>query len=126
MRPVSEARSPRIARLSWGRIELEDGRTFKDAVLYPGGAEPWDWTRTGTTHRRGIQPADLDPLIEAGCRAVVLSQGMEGRLEVARETIERLEREGLTYVALPTREATERYNELTETTLVGGLFHSTC
>lgn len=36
-------RSPRITRLSWGHLEIEGGRAFKDAKLYPGGAREWDW-----------------------------------------------------------------------------------
>src|SRR5215204_3498272 len=43
--------SPRITSLSWGHLETEVG-TFKDARLYPGGAEEWDWNQTGTPRSR--------------------------------------------------------------------------
>lgn len=36
------SRSPRISRLSWGHIEVDDGRSFKDAKIFPGGAREWD------------------------------------------------------------------------------------
>jgi hypothetical protein len=29
-----------------GRIEVEGGRSFKDAKLWPGGVREWDWTET--------------------------------------------------------------------------------
>jgi hypothetical protein len=48
---VRRGRSPRITHLSWGRIEVEGGRTFKDAKLWPGGVREWDWQETGTRHR---------------------------------------------------------------------------
>jgi hypothetical protein len=53
-----ERRSPRIVRLSWGRMEVEGQGAGKDFKLYPGGGRAWDWGETGTTHSPGIQPAD--------------------------------------------------------------------
>jgi hypothetical protein len=110
----------------WGRIEIEGGRAFKDAKLWPGGGREWDWTETGTHHEPGVQPADVEELIEHGARLVVLSQGHHGRLGVTAETLEWLEERGVRAVALQTPEAAERYNELRQSEAVGGLFHSTC
>lgn len=119
--------SPRITHISWGCLEIE-GREqpFKDAKLYPGGARAWDWNETGTSHSPGIQPADVDELLEHGAEAVVLSRGMNERLKVKTETLRHLEEAGVEVHVLPTEQAVERYNELRETRLVGGLFHSTC
>ena len=66
--------SPQITPLSWGLLETEDG-AFKDARLYPGGAEEWDWNETGTSHDPGIQPADVELLLERGATVIVLSRG---------------------------------------------------
>ena len=55
---IRNGRSPRITHLSWGRLEVEGGRSFKDAKLWPGGGRAWDWKETGTRHRPGIQLAD--------------------------------------------------------------------
>ena len=63
--------SPRISRLSWGHIEVDGHPPFKDAKIFPGGAREWDWRETGTRHVPGIQPADVQELIEHGARAVV-------------------------------------------------------
>ena len=73
-------RSPRIARVSWGRLEVEGYPIFKDAKLFPGGARAWDWRDTGTQHEPGTQPADVEELLEHGATVVVLSRGMTGRL----------------------------------------------
>jgi hypothetical protein len=118
--------SPRIARLSWGHIEVEGHPPFKDAKIFPGGAREWDWRETGTHHVPGIQPADVQELIDRGAKAVVLSRGIWNRLEVCRETLDALAKEGIEAEILQTEAAVKRFNELRESIPTGGLFHSTC
>jgi hypothetical protein len=62
-----ETSSPLVTHLSWGRLQVEgwDGQ-FKDAKLFPGGAREWDWSETGTSHEPGIQPADVEELLDRG------------------------------------------------------------
>jgi hypothetical protein len=119
-------RSPRITHLSWGRLEVEDDQTFKDAKLFPGGAREWDWRETGTAHVPGIQPADVEELLEHGAKAVVLSKGILERLRVCPETLQMLEHKGVPTYVLQTEDAVRLYNELRKKEGVGGLFHSTC
>ncbi len=118
--------SPRITHLSWGRLEVEDGRRFKDAKLFPGGAREWDWRETGTHHVPGIQPADVEELLARGATAVVLSKGIWERLQVCPETLALLEARDMTVHVLQTEAAVRRYNELRNSEKVAGLFHSTC
>ena len=120
-----EVRSPRVTELAWGRLEVE-GSTFKDAKLFPGGARAWDWNETGTRHEPGIQPADVEELLERGITAVVLSKGFYGRLGVTLEALRMLEDRGVAAHVRQTEEAIELYNELRETQKVGALIHSTC
>jgi hypothetical protein len=118
--------SPRIARLAWGRIEVEGYPPFKDAKIFPGGAREWDWRETGTRHVPGIQPADVQELIEHGAKSVVLSKGIWERLQVCPETLEVLTKNRIKAEVLKTDVAVTRFNELREQMPVGGLFHSTC
>ncbi|MFQ5773758.1 MAG: Mth938-like domain-containing protein [Kiloniellaceae bacterium] len=118
--------SPRIARLSWGRLEVEGKGVFKDAKLFPGGAREWDWRETGTAHVPGIQPTDVEELVDRGAETVVLSQGLLERLQVCSETLRMLEGRGIPVYVLQTERAVQVYNELRQTRRVGGLFHSTC
>jgi hypothetical protein len=118
--------SPRISLLSWGRIEVEGYPPFKDAKIFPGGAREWDWRETGTRHVPGIQPADVQELIERGARTVVLSKGVWERLQVCPETLEALSKNDIQVEVLQTEAVVERFNELRENIAVGGLFHSTC
>ncbi len=117
--------SPRITQMSWGRLVV-DGKSFKDAKLYPGGAREWDWRETGTHHVPGIQPADVAELLEHGAEIVVLSKGVWERLQVCPETLAMLEEEGVAVEVLQTEAAVTRYNALRQAARVGGLFHSTC
>jgi hypothetical protein len=122
-----ENRSPRINHVSWGRLEVE-GRAepYKDAKLFPGGSREWNWRETGTNHVPGIQPADVQELLDHGAEILVLSRGMKECLEVPRETLEFLKGRQIPVHVLPTADAAKLYNELAEKEPVGGLFHTTC
>ncbi len=121
------ARSPRVTHLSWGRLEVEGvDASFKDAKLFPGGARAWDWRETGTRHDPGIQPADVEELLDRGATAVVLSKGFDERLGVTREALRVLRERGVSAHVRQTGEAIRLYNELRETERVGALIHSTC
>lgn len=118
---------PRLARVAWGRVELGDGRAFKDAKLFPGGARAWDWSETGTRHVPGVQRADLEEVLERGARVVILSRGMWERLRVPPATLDWLAERGVAAETLETRRAAERYEALRERgEPVGALLHSTC
>jgi len=120
-------RSPRITRISWGRMEIEGVGSGRDFKLWPGGGRAWDWNETGTRHDPGIQPADVDELIENGSQVVVLSRGMALRLGTCPETITHLESQGIAIHVEETKRAVEIYNQLADgREMVGGLFHSTC
>lgn len=123
----AEPISPHIDRLSWGRVEVEGYPPFRDAKVFPGGARAWDWSETGTRHEPGIQPSDVQDLIDRGAKTVVLSKGVWERLQVCPETLELLANKGIEVEVLQTEAAVKRFNELRETAApVGGLFHSTC
>lgn len=124
--PGSKPASPRIIDFRWGRIELDNGDSFRDAKLYPGGAREWDWNETGTRHVPGIQPDDIEELLERGAEVLVLGQGVYQRLQVCPETLRYLEGRDIEVHILQTEDAVEAYNALVATRPVGGLFHSTC
>lgn len=118
--------APRIARISWGTMNVEGIGEGKDLKLYPGGGRVWDWRETGTQHVPGIQPEDVRELLDAGASVIVLSRGMQARLQVAPQTLELLEGVGVQTYVEDTPEAVDLYNRLVRTEPVGGLFHSTC
>lgn len=119
-------RSPKIVAISWGHMEVDGLGSGKDFMLYPGGGREWDWSETGTRHSPGIQPEDVEELLDHGATAVVLSRGMELRLEIDPRTIALLDERGIAVHVAETDEAVQLYNELADSQPVGGLFHSTC
>lgn len=123
---AAEVRSPLITYFSWGRLQVEDGRRFKDAKLFPGGSREWDWSETGTDHVPGIQPKDVEELLEHGAKVVVLSKGIYERLQICPETLEMLKQRGVGFHMLQTEQGVDLYNKLREKGAVAGLFHSTC
>jgi len=120
-------RSPRIVNLSWGHMDIEVVGRGKDFKLWPGGGREWDWRETDTHHEPGIQPADVEELLEHGSRTVVLSRGMLLMLRTCPETIDLLAEQGIEVRVEETAAAAEIYNALAARgEPVGGLFHSTC
>ena len=119
-------RSPKITHISWGRMEVEGVGSGKDFKLYPGGGRAWDWRETGTEHDPGILPADVEEILDNGANVVVLSRGMRLALKTSPETLEWLNKRGVTVHVKETKEAVDLYNELARDHAVGGLFHSTC
>ncbi len=121
-----EMRSPKILAVSWGHLEVEGIGAGKDFKLYPGGGREWDWNETGTRHSPGIQVADVAELLAHGATAVVLSLGMNRRLQVDPRTLEYLAGRSVAAHVAETCEAVKIYNDLAERVPVAGLFHSTC
>lgn len=123
---MSHFQSPRIEKMSWGHITIEALSDYKDVKLFPGGAREWDWRETDTHHVPGIQPADVQELLDNGAEVIVLSRGMLKALHVCSKTLELLNKKNIPVYVLQTQAAMQKYNELRETTQVGGLFHTTC
>jgi hypothetical protein len=124
--PAQPPPSPRITKISWGHISVDGVGEGKDFKLFPGGGRPWDWSETGTRHAPGVQPADVEELLAHGATTVVLSRGMDLRLQIDPATLCMLADRGTEVHVAETTTAVDLYNKLAETEPVGGLFHSTC
>ncbi|MEL6895595.1 MAG: Mth938-like domain-containing protein [Planctomycetota bacterium] len=119
--------SPTILRIEWGKIEVDGLGTFRDAKLYPGGGRAWDWRETNTHHVPGIQPTDVQELIDNQCEVIVLTRGMQLVLQTCPETLKHLRDLSIETFVEETNAAVVTYNKLVaEGKAVGGLFHSTC
>src|SRR5207249_10158008 len=123
----NQHRSPLIKHVSWGRLEVEGTvEPYKDAKLFPGGSREWNWRESGTEHSPGIQPADVQELLDHSAKIVVLSRGMKECLHVSRGTLGYLTKRERASDVLHTAEAVQLYNQLGETESVRGLFQKTC
>uniref|UniRef100_A0A4W5QKW3 Mth938 domain-containing protein n=1 Tax=Hucho hucho TaxID=62062 RepID=A0A4W5QKW3_9TELE len=73
--------SPEIASLSWGRMNVKGcSSAYKDCKVWPGGSRAWDWRETGTDHHPGVQPADLEEVLQKGVATLVIGRGMSEAL----------------------------------------------
>ena len=119
-----------ITMIEWGYMEVSvNSQTFqfKDCKRWPGGAKEWNWKLTGTRHQPGIQPADIEDILEQGIEVMVLSRGMHLRLGICSETEQVLQERGIAYHFIETNQAVQLFNELMgQGKRVGGIFHSTC
>ncbi|MEU5869848.1 MTH938/NDUFAF3 family protein [Nonomuraea sp. NPDC047529] len=121
-----ERRSLRITHISWGRTVVEGLGEGKDFKLYPGGGRDWNWNETGTRHTPGIQPADIQELLDNGCETIVLSRGMRSLLQTCPETLNLLMEAGVEIYMEETMAAVQRYNAMVGIIPIGALIHSTC
>ncbi len=119
-----------ITHISWGRMDVAINDhifTFKDCKVWPGGAKEWDWRMTGTHHRPGTQPADIEEILAQGVEIMVLSRGIERMLHTCPETEQLLRFKRIEYHIEATHQAVALFNQLTQQgQRVGGIFHSTC
>ncbi|XP_032905610.1 mth938 domain-containing protein-like [Amblyraja radiata] len=120
--------SPSIVSLRWGEMKVEGSDTlYKDCKVWPGGKRTWDWRETGTQHRPGVQPADVNEIVNKGIQTLVIGRGMEKALQVPEETLAFIRSKGIHALVLQTEKAVAQYNKLVkEGVAVGGIFHSTC
>ncbi len=122
-----ERQSPYINQISWGRMEVDGVGVGKDFKLWPGGGRQWDWTETDTHHVPGIQPVDVEELLDNDSHTIVLSRGMWKKLRTSQETLTLLDEKNIPVHIAETKEAVKIYNGLVSNgEAVGGLFHSTC
>ncbi len=106
-----------ITSVSWGRTEVRVGSEtyrFRDCKVWPGGAMEWDWRLTGTKHEPGIQPADIEEILEQDVEVMILSRGQKLLLRTSPETGRLLDSRGIEYHVEETRRAVEPFNRLTE------------
>ena len=75
---------------------------------------------------RHLEKMPVAELLEHGAQIVVLSKGVQERLQTCPETLEMLEAQGIRVYVLQTEIAIERYNLLAQSEAVGALIHSTC
>ncbi|XP_078478663.1 mth938 domain-containing protein isoform X2 [Lampetra planeri] len=76
--------SPRVEALRWGELRVSGAScVYKDCKVWPGGSRAWDWRETGTDHRPGVQPADLQEVLDAGIETLVIGCGMNQALQIS-------------------------------------------
>jgi len=123
-----------ITDSEWGKVVVQNGdnepQVFKDVIVSPHMAEPWDWGYTDMHHKPGIGRKEVI-LACIGLHGtdiefeyVVLSRGRHCVLHIQPEV---LEFGHLVVIVAETSKAIEIYNDLAKAGKeVVALIHSTC
>lgn len=140
---VPQVLAARIASIKWGEITVinaaDEKHVYKDktkdAKLFLNTSCAWDWSQDKTRHGKleddgtvtgGVTIKALEEFIDQ-VDVVVLTQGVDGVLQVPQAVIDWVRAQGKECYVGRTPAMAKLFNELVgQGKKVGGLFHSTC
>jgi len=113
-----------IARYSFGMMEI-DGEVYrKDLMILPDGSIHFPWWRTSG---HVLTVADIQPVLAASPRRLVVGTGDPGFMKPDAEFMQRVESEGIDVTVLPTTQAVQHFNRVSsQGESCAGCFHLTC
>lgn len=124
---------PEIIELKWGQIVVAMDNTnkiYKDCRIWNNGSSSWDWSKTGTRHKPGIQFADLADLLcqYPDTEIIIFSSGMDKQLDIHPDTMKLVTEKypKVTIYRDDTKAAVKLYGELRKKHTIIALLHSTC
>ena len=113
---------PKIDSYRFGRIVIDGETHSKDVIILPEGVIPRWWRQEGHV----LNVADLEKVFAARPKRLVVGLGTFSRMRIAEDTLRALEEAGIELIALPSKEACQRYNDLREQGDVAAAIHLTC
>ena len=115
---------PEIRSYSFGQVEI-DGQTYtSDVIILPERIVAGWWRKEGHV----LHAADLQDVITSPSKpaTLIVGQGAEGRMRVARDAREALQAAGITLIAESMEIACVSYNALRKRETVAAALHLTC
>ncbi len=111
-----------IDSYEFGSIVI-DGQTYRnDLLIWPGQIRP-DWWRI---EGHLLQLPDLDEVLASEPQVLVVGTGESGNMRIDPEVVAYLKEKLVELVAMPTREACRRLNELAGQPRLAAALHLTC
>ncbi|MBC7221441.1 hypothetical protein H5T56_00405 [Candidatus Bipolaricaulota bacterium] len=111
----------RLSGYRFGKIEVDGVPWQEDLWVCAGMVGRW-WRREG--HR--VYPEDLAEVLELAPEVIIIGTGFYGILKVSEEARDLLSQKGIELMAIPTKEAVELFNDLSQKKRVAALLHLTC
>ncbi len=111
----------KINSYSFGFMDVDGTAYTTDLIILPSGVLPNWWRKEG--HLLALE--DLEVVLKERPDVLVVGTGYDGRLRVAQEVKDALERAGIRLVVERTLSAWKTFNELREKKKAGA-FHLTC
>ena len=115
---------PEIQGYSFGRIEIGGQIYTGDVIILPEGVVANWWRKEGHV----LHADDLHVLLTSKSKpsTLIVGQGTESRMRVARDARETLQAAGIALIAESTETACESYNALRKQGNVAAALHLTC
>jgi hypothetical protein len=111
-----------IDSYKFGEMVIDGKAYHADLVIYPDRIDASWWRKTG----HAVWLDDLQDILLAQPKYLVVGTGSPGLMEVLPETQEYLAEHGIELIVEPTAQAYQTYNELCTSKRVIGAFHLTC
>jgi hypothetical protein len=113
---------PRIDAYRFGRIEINGQVYHQDVIILPDRVLPNWWRVEG----HSLSYEDLQQVFSCNPRILVVGLGSYSRINVPDGTRKEIEEAGIELITLPTGEACETYNQLSDEEHVVAALHLTC
>ncbi|MFX0097520.1 MAG: Mth938-like domain-containing protein [Candidatus Hodarchaeota archaeon] len=111
-----------IESYDFGRIIIDGKQYTSDLIVFPDRVDESWWRKKG--HELCID--DIKEVIEAKPEILVVGTGYYGRMKILSETLEYLESNGIEITAKKTKDACEKFNQLSKSRKVVAAIHLTC
>ncbi len=113
---------PKVDSYRFGRIVIDGQSYTSDVIILPNRVIPKWWRKEG----HSLHVDDLKVVFEAAPQVLVIGQGAVSRMVIPDDTRQALEAAGMEVIALPTQEAIQTYNSLSQQRTVAAALHLTC
>jgi hypothetical protein len=114
--------NPHIDSYHFGNIVIDGVSYSKDVILLSDRVISNWWRNEGHT----LSISDLTDVLTAKPQALIVGQGAYCRMQVADELESLLRIEGIELIVLPTSEACQEYNRLSQDGECAAALHLTC
>lgn len=111
-----------IDRYQFGKVIIDGVSFTRDLIILPSRIIPNWWRDQGHL----LKLDDLEPVLEANPKFLVIGMGASGRMQVSREVEQALQAAGIGWAALPTGEACHEYNRRAAEPGSTAVLHLTC
>ncbi len=112
----------KIDSYAFGRIVI-NGKTYtSDVIIYPNRVDATWWRKEG----HFFQLIDVEDALQERPEVFVIGTGYAGIMRVPRETIDRIEAQGIEVKVERTSNAVRVYNDFQGTRTVIAALHITC
>lgn len=111
-----------IDHYKFGSITISGRHYDKDLLILPGRILAGWWRKEGHL----LQVEDIAAILDVHPQQLVIGQGAYSRMAVAPAVIQVLDEAGIEWIALPTGEACQEYNQKSADLEIAAALHLTC